>query len=185
MHQQIKNALSEEQANEIISVAKNNLKIARGKRGTNGCLMRQASIQIDKIEWLRSRIYELAEKAIWGFLTEEGISIDISGGIEKNNKGNECGIYCEYDKGSFYAWHTDVSNLTTEKLKKRSLSVTIQLSKPQDYEKGELLLKKGEQTITSSKEQGNMCVFTSDTWHKVSEITKGTRKSLVFWLHKK
>lgn len=185
MHHQIENALSEEQINEIISIAKNNLKIARGKRGTNGCLMRQAPIQIDKIKWLRSHIHELIEKAIWEFLGEEGISIDISGGIEKNNKGDEYGIYCEYDKGSYYAWHTDVSNLTAEKLKKRSLSVTVQLSNPQDYENGELLLKKGKQTITSSKEQGNMCVFTSDTWHKVSEITEGTRKSLVFWLHKK
>ena len=73
----------------------------------------------------------------------------------------------------------------------RKLSMSVQLSKPEDYEGGDLrfnlrgLDSHFEDTIMSPppefKQQGSIVVFPSFLWHKVEPITKGTRYSLVMW----
>jgi PKHD-type hydroxylase len=64
----------------------------------------------------------------------------------------------------------------------RKLSLTIQLSSPQDYEGGELALQLGSEALIMPKEQGKMVVFPSYTLHEVRPVTKGTRYSLVAWV---
>ena len=63
----------------------------------------------------------------------------------------------------------------------RKLSLTIQLSSPEDYEGGELILNVEQETIMP-KELGKMIVFPSYILHEVKPVTKGTRYSLVAWV---
>jgi PKHD-type hydroxylase len=64
----------------------------------------------------------------------------------------------------------------------RKLSLTIQLSLPEDYEGGELALQLSKETDLMSKELGKMIVFPSYVLHEVRPVTKGTRYSLVAWI---
>jgi PKHD-type hydroxylase len=64
----------------------------------------------------------------------------------------------------------------------RKLSITIQLSSPEDYEGGELALQFGVEPETMSKELSKMIVFPSYVLHEVRPVTKGIRYSLVAWV---
>ena len=90
--------------------------------------------------------------------------------------------YTEYhaeDKGQ-YDWHMD---LGAGWASLRKLSVTINLSDPKDYDGGVLEFNLGGKTITQgSKAKGAITVFPSYLLHRVSPVTRGTRKSLVLWV---
>jgi PKHD-type hydroxylase len=64
----------------------------------------------------------------------------------------------------------------------RKLSITIQLSSPEDYEGGELALQLSKESDIMPKELGKMVVFPSYVLHEVRPVTKGTRYSLVAWI---
>jgi len=64
----------------------------------------------------------------------------------------------------------------------RKLSLTIQLSSPEDYEGGELALQMSKESDIMPKELGKMVVFPSYVLHEVRPVTKGTRYSLVAWI---
>lgn len=63
------------------------------------------------------------------------------------------------------------------------LSLSIQLSDPQDYEGGELKIITSEIETKMPKAQGTLIAFPSYTLHKVTPITKGKRYSLVAWVN--
>lgn len=86
----------------------------------------------------------------------------------------------EYSSGSFYSWHHDI-NWQSDSMYDRKLSIVIQLSNPKDYEGGAFEFKNIE-TPQAFKTQGSVLVFPSYNEHRVTEITKGTRHSLVCWL---
>jgi len=65
----------------------------------------------------------------------------------------------------------------------RKLSLVLQLSDPKDYEGGDLLLYTQRDPIVMPKERGTICAFPSFTMHQVTPITKGTRYTLVAWVH--
>jgi len=77
-----------------------------------------------------------------------------------------------------YDWHVDRGMGTGQ----RKLSVTLQLSHPDDYEGGDLQLRFGKEPLTISKERGMITLFPSYTMHRVTPVTKGTRYSLVAWV---
>ena len=64
----------------------------------------------------------------------------------------------------------------------RKLSMTIQLSDPEEYEGGELALHVSGTPTTLPKEQGKLVAFPSYALHEVTPVTKGTRYSLVSWV---
>lgn len=67
------------------------------------------------------------------------------------------------------------------KMKVRKLSLSVQLSEPQDYEGGNLELLFGEHPVIAPKQKGIVALFPSYVLHKVTPVTKGTRYSLVCW----
>ena len=101
-----------------------------------------------------------------------------------------------YKKKQFYDWHCDSwdsvynrpENLN-EHNKIRKLSVTVSLSDPKEYSGGLLQFdfrnsREGKPVIRDAIEilpKGSICVFPSFVWHRVTPVTKGTRKSLVIW----
>ena len=99
--------------------------------------------------------------------------------------------FTKYTKGQFYDWHCDswdrpyIRKNTDDPThgKIRKLSVTINLSDPKDYDGGVLEFNLGGKTITQgSKAKGAITVFPSYLLHRVSPVTRGTRKSLVLWV---
>ena len=85
----------------------------------------------------------------------------------------------KYDEGMHYQWHSD---LGPGVMGNRKLSVTVQLSSPEDYEGGDLLLDiQSVEPFVAHRELGSVTVFPSFLKHQVTQVTKGTRYSLVVW----
>lgn len=91
--------------------------------------------------------------------------------------------YNENQKG-FHANHSDCGDKTKMEnfVDIRKLSFSIQLSDPNNYEGGELILYKNNKEFIAPKKRGTIIFFESDLSHKVSEIKRGTRYSLVSWV---
>lgn len=106
--------------------------------------------------------------------------------------------------GDFYTWHLDSSDRPqSEGGRIRKLSSTVQLSDPEDYEGGDfdyieyhgifdrldiydtvIDIGNFKKPIPfSAKAKGSLIVFPSDTYHQVTPVTRGVRKSLVSWFH--
>lgn len=91
--------------------------------------------------------------------------------------------FTEYhaSEGGHYDWHHDVDWNKAEGFD-RKLSVTVQLSDPNDYEGGDFLFDETENPEPKlAKPKGTILVFPSYLKHVVTPVTKGVRKSLVAW----
>jgi PKHD-type hydroxylase len=85
----------------------------------------------------------------------------------------------KYEVGGKYNKHMD-SGCNT--FLPRKLSAVVQLSNPDEYEGGGLEVFSSQEPIESKKDQGSIIIFPSFMMHKVKEVTKGTRYSLVSWI---
>tara|TARA_Y200000002_G_scaffold301496_1_gene256692 strand:- start:55 stop:660 length:606 start_codon:yes stop_codon:yes gene_type:complete len=140
-------------------------------------------IRNSKTEWIRDSwlmreitpFVEYANKS-WGFNISKYESVQ----------------FTEYQPKGHYNWHNDsMKNPMDLKNMQRKLSVSLQLSKPEDYDGGDLkfnlrgLDSYREDNILGPppefKQQGSIVIFPSFLWHKVEPITRGTRYSLVVW----
>ena len=83
----------------------------------------------------------------------------------------------EYPVGNGYGWHVDIGHHAAMR---RKLSMTVQLSSPDEYEGGELEFK--IPALSADKNLGSLCVFPSWMLHRVKPITKGIRWSLASWV---
>lgn len=79
-----------------------------------------------------------------------------------------------------YRQHLDANLGNNVNTTQRKLSFSVQLSHPNDYRGGDLLLNNGAELI--SKNKGSMTLFPSHTLHEVTPVTKGVRYSLVGWV---
>jgi len=99
--------------------------------------------------------------------------------------------YTEYHApAGHYDWHQDIG---PDMLSKRKISITVQLSDPEEYEGGNLEfdlrnqydweLNKDKSIVkcTEIRPRGSVVVFPSFVWHRVTPVTRGTRYSLVVW----
>ena len=84
-----------------------------------------------------------------------------------------------YSEGDFFEWHLDFGAGETSN---RKLSMTMQLSNPNDYEGGDLQFMVNQNIVTAPREQGTLIIFPSFILHRVTPITKGTRQSIVGWV---
>ena len=81
------------------------------------------------------------------------------------------------DGEQHYDWHIDRGQQTGG----RKLSLTVQLSDPNDYEGGNLELKYGTDNVVASRERGLITFFPSYVLHRVTPVTKGKRITLTYW----
>ena len=82
--------------------------------------------------------------------------------------------FAAYNVGDFYGLHKDVDEENN-----RVLSVTVQLSKPSEYEGGDLVFDYDRHPM--EKTRGTIIIFPSNLYHEVTPVTKGERYSLVQW----
>jgi PKHD-type hydroxylase len=133
-------------------------------------------IRDSSVEWLDLNddtrfIYERLEKEIT--LRNQAVwKYDLDGFGEKLQ-------LTRYVKGQHYDWHRDSGKA---KLSNRKLSCVVLLSKPSDYQGGELEFFGKESDSKAHLEQGSVVLFPSFMHHRVTEVTAGTRYSLVVWV---
>lgn len=84
-----------------------------------------------------------------------------------------------YGVGGHYDWHKDT--LSPIDGIQRKLSLSLQLSDPNTYEGGDLLIG-GPNSVPATRKQGSIIVFPSCQLHKVTPVTKGERFSVVAWV---
>jgi PKHD-type hydroxylase len=118
--------------------------------------------------WIFMKFADLATKAnaqMWGF--------DLTGMLENLQ-------YAVYPAGAgHYTWHMDTDKGLAAQ---RKISITMQLSDPNDYEGGNLELFSSSNIQVAPKEKGTVVLFPSYMMHRVSPVTKGERRSLVLWV---
>ena len=94
--------------------------------------------------------------------------------------------YTLYDEeGSHFTWHWDIfcsNDLYNGYCNvQRKVSAVLQLSDPDEYEGGNLELSPGGSERAAPRKKGYMSIFPSFVMHRVTPVTKGTRRTLVAW----
>tara|TARA_R100001443_G_scaffold2263_3_gene7622 strand:+ start:535 stop:1074 length:540 start_codon:yes stop_codon:yes gene_type:complete len=117
----------------------------------------------DKTGWIYQKLINCMAEA-----NNEEFGFDWTGATE----AIQFTTYDAGDKGH-YDWHMDVipSN------QNRKISAVVLLN--DDYEGGNLQIEGKD--LTETVGAGNVIIFPSYLLHKVEEVTKGTRNSLVIW----
>lgn len=148
--------------------------LAEGKLGlgdTDAAVRRSQIVFLgleEKYGWLYSRLWSAAQECNRLFFC-----VDVAG-VETNV---QLARYQSTDRG-FYDWHTDFAGIRPL----RKLSISIQLSNPEDYEGGDLELMYGTEPYKMDRTKGAFIVFPSFMLHRVTPVTRGTRWSLVAWI---
>ena len=89
-------------------------------------------------------------------------------------------IYKSTNEGHF-TWHSDIGGGPISA--KRKLTLVLQLSKPEEYEGGDLEVMPGAQVVSANRAQGCVTMFPSFVLHQVTPVKQGTRHSLTVWAH--
>lgn len=165
----LENAFSKEECQTIIDIAKKK-GLIKGTTGGN------LNIRDSKISWLYPNdnmewVFRKVTDITLG-LNERFFKFDLSGlneGFQFTNYRAPSGNYGKHiDK----ALNTPI----------RKLSISIQLTDPEEYKGGELYLYDGNKGSLMDKSQGTLIAFPSYVLHEVMPVTKGERNSLVTWV---
>jgi predicted 2-oxoglutarate/Fe(II)-dependent dioxygenase YbiX len=155
-------------------IAEHVMSLAEGKLGpgnSNAQIRRSQVVMLgneSKYDWIYDRLWVAAQECNRRFFC-----VDIAG-VEANV---QLARYDSADRG-FYDWHTDFAGLRPL----RKLSISIQLSRPEDYDGGDLELLYGTAPERLDKARGAFLAFPSFMLHRVTPVTRGTRWSLVAWI---
>lgn len=84
-----------------------------------------------------------------------------------------------YSEGDFFDWHLDFG---AGEISARKLSMTVQLSDPDEYEGGDLEFMINHKVVKAPRQKGTIVIFPSFIMHRVTPITKGVRQSIVGWV---
>jgi len=118
-------------------------------------------------QWIYKRIGDLAAA-----VNRQAFGFDLSGFHETLQ-------LARYGKGDFFDWHLDFGPGESSF---RKLSVSVQLSDPDDYEGGDLEFMINQNVVSMPRTKGTIIIFPSFIMHRVTPITRGTRESLVAWI---
>jgi PKHD-type hydroxylase len=165
------NAFTKEECQTIVNIAKDKGLIKGKTKGETD--VRDSKISwlypIDGIDWVFRRVTDITLN-----LNERFFNFDLFG----INEGFQFTNY-EAPSGK-YGKHVDrATNMLV-----RKLSISIQLTDPEEYEGGELKIYDGddEKASVMDKAQGTLILFPSYVLHEVMPVTKGERNSLVTWV---
>jgi PKHD-type hydroxylase len=164
---------------ELLKMEKyfNSLPLEDGKLTNNGTnkVMRDSSTSFiypnDENTWVFNKLLNVTD-----FINSQYYNYDLL--------GFDYLQYTVYNKlGHHYAYHMDMNlGQVTDVIAPRKLSFSIIFSDREDYEGGdfEVLIEDNHSQIVEQK-KGRIIAFPSYILHRVTPITKGIRKSLVFW----
>jgi PKHD-type hydroxylase len=121
----------------------------------------------DETAWLYGRVYDVVS-----MYNEEYFRFEPLDMVERI-------VYNVYEEGAGLDWHIDLAS--SPPFSTRKLAVTIQLSNSDDYREGFLEFELDER-YSMPRTAGTFVIYPSFLWHRVTPVTKGTRKSLTFWV---
>ena len=196
-----KSALPEKFCNDLVKYGNEKTEEIALTGGFQEKIEKNNSLSDDELKDLKKK---RDSNIVW--LSEPWIYNEIHPYIHQANKNagwnfqwdySEACQFTKYKQDQYYGWHcdswdgpyVDINNKNYNG-KIRKLSVTCVLSKPEDYEGGELEFdfgtdepdkKHNVRSCTEIKTQGSLVVFPSFVRHRVKPVTKGTRYSLVIW----
>ena len=164
----IPNFLTRDECNTLLHKCKSELKLTKAIVGNN-------------------ELNEKARKSSVAFISDLGeLNTKLKNTLLENIKVNGFDVtdlgqfqFTEYNIGEFYKWHTDNDN-KSEQFSGRYFSCVIQLN--DTYSGGKLELRVGDDDITLHSGIGTLYMFSSYLLHRVTEVTNGTRYSLVNWV---
>lgn len=177
------NFFSKEICNDIIEHTKNSHSLSDGVIGSDDIsLKEQEEIRRSQIAFidnndLKQSIYDCA-----CLVNRDHFGFNLSDNYVHNDL--QFTEYSEKSKGK-YDYHMDMYAGGGSPYYDRKMSVVIQLSDTDSYEGGDFYIKLGTNAFTEPKfrDQGTAIFFPSFLLHKITEVTKGTRNSLVTWLN--
>jgi predicted 2-oxoglutarate/Fe(II)-dependent dioxygenase YbiX len=172
---------TEQECNDIVSIAKRTYPIDASVGGSdhNSAIekrIRSAKIYDVPLDERNKWIYDKVIANV-AFANKHYFDYEIAG-LRHGLQLIEYNVEEEYS--GHYEWHTDFG---TGDPSTRKISVVVQLTNPSDYEGCELLVNDHAGIKTATKERGTVHLFPSYMPHKVTPITRGTRYSLVIWVH--
>ena len=85
-----------------------------------------------------------------------------------------------YNQGTYFKRHTD--NFINDVEYQRKLTFIFQLTDPDEYVGGDLIVYTHKDAERVSRKQGSLIVFPSYTMHEVDELLSGTRYSMIGWV---
>ena len=82
--------------------------------------------------------------------------------------------------GGHLDWHMDIG---AHGVNKRKLAMTVQLSDPNDYDGGdfEIWFSGDNKPTLIPREKGDVIIFPTFCMHRITPVTRGERRCLVFW----
>lgn len=137
-----------------------------------------SSIRRSKIAWLNKDIFNNFYDSVWDKIVEANevaFNLDITQ-LEPIQ-------FAEYNSeyNGQFDWHVDIG---IENLVNRKLSFSLQLTNPSEYTGGDLEFFNGAaDAVRLPRTKNTLVVFPSTSWHRVTEVTQGTRHSLTGWVN--
>lgn len=178
------NALTKEEVDKVIALAS---ELPESERATTIGSGDGGSVRSSMIKWIPTH------NSTWNWLYERMMKLSVEANAElwkfDLRTALESIQYTEYyaSENGHYDWHQDIG--PGELPSKRKVSITIQLSESDDYEGGDLMICTGsngsgklDNNEICPRGKGVGVLFPSYMMHRVSPVTKGTRKSLVLWV---
>lgn len=167
----VQGVFTKEECEKIIQLGKNLENACIGDESKNN------GIRKSKIDWIN-----VEDETKWIFDRMAGVILDMNEQIYRFDlTGFQEGFQLtKYDKGDLYREHMDAG---VGGVIPRKLSAVVQLTDESTYEGGNLELICGSVSKTlADRKQGSVTIFPSFFVHRVNEVTKGTRYSLVSWV---
>jgi PKHD-type hydroxylase len=172
-----KNQLNDEDIEKIIQISKNYKQIDGNVSNEINYDYRKSKIiwlpLNDETKFIYEKIVNLVKDAnhnMWNFHITNLVD-DLQ--LSEYNDGSEG------EEPGHYDWHMDFGKNSST----RKISISVQLSESNDYEGGDLEFMIHRSIIKAPREKGTVILFPSYITHRVTKVTKGTRKSLVIWFH--
>ena len=165
---------TEEECHRIIELSEK-LPLVEGGVGVGDNLKTESTIRDSSLKWLTP-----GEEFNWVFHRIYGAVNEANKYFKFDLRGFKAIQIARYDVGGhFNTWHSDMG-LGMSSLRK--LSISVQLSGPEDYDGGKLEFQVLQDELQHSKERGTTILFPPYMTHRVTPVTRGTRWSLVAWI---
>lgn len=171
--------LTDEEINKILAMPEWN-EVENGKVGYGGEGKVNNHVRSSEIGWVH---YKEDNDWLWNKLSSVAAQVnsqffkfDLSGFYEPM----QLGVYKAENDGH-YDWHVD-SSLNSPTVS-RKLSMCLLLSDVSEFEGGQLQVKtENDDPITLETKKGRAWFFPSYVLHRVTPVSRGSRKSLVSWI---
>jgi PKHD-type hydroxylase len=128
------------------------------------------------IQWINP-----GPETLWIFDKVSAAVAEVNKVYQYDLAGYRSAQIARYETDGHYTWHTD---LGAGGMSNRKLSVSVQLSDPNDYDGGELeFMTVGGIQANPPKDQGTVIIFPTFVPHRVAPVTRGVRWSMVTWIY--